>query len=79
MKEDTLYIDEYIYEKIKELKIILLTEIKRNFLFTKKINNIKEVKDKISYTAKLTEEKINEIRRYVTNISNNFIICFNTK
>ncbi len=70
MKEDTLYIDEYIYEKIKELKIILLTEIKRNFLFTKKINNIKEVKDKISYTAKLTEEKINEIRRYVTNISN---------
>ena len=70
MKEDTLYIDEFIYEKVKNIKNVLLKEIKNKFIFGKKINNLKEVEDKITYTAILTEERINEIKKYVTNISN---------
>ncbi len=70
MKEDTLYIDKFIYEEIKKLKPVLLMAIKRNFLFGKKIINLNEIQKTITYTLMLLEEKIKDIEEYVTNISN---------
>ena len=70
MYEDTKYIDISIYEKIKELKDCLLLNIKKLFL-SKKIENEKQIKERVQFIKMLVNERIQDCEYYIKNFSNN--------
>ncbi len=70
MKEKTEYIDDYIYEIIKELKENLLNNIKKYF-FKEKIAEEKIIKEQNEFILKILNSKIEELRDY--NIESNKI------
>ncbi len=70
MYEDTKYIDVSIYEKIKELKDCLLLNIKK-LLLTKKIENEKQIKERVDFIKMLVNERIEDCENYIKNFSNN--------
>ena len=70
MNEDTNYIDNHIYELIKELKESLLINIKRPFFLSQKLENYNQIKERTEFVIMLTEEKIQELSSYITNFSN---------
>ena len=70
MYEDTKYIDISIYEKIKELKDCLLLNVKKLFL-SKKIENEKQLKERVQFIKTLINERIQDCENYIKNFSNN--------
>ncbi len=70
MYEDTKYIDISIYEKIKELKDCLLLNVKK-LLLTKKIENEKQIKERVDFVQMLINERIEECENYIKRFSNN--------
>ena len=70
MKEKTEYIDDYIYEIIKELKENLLNNIKKYF-FKERIAEEKIIKEQNEFILKILNSKIEELRDY--NIESNKI------
>ena len=71
MYEDTKYIDVSIYEKIKDLKNLILDNIKNDFIFTKTVANIKQIKERTEFIIMLTEERINDLEHYIKKYCNN--------
>ncbi len=65
MYEDTKYIDISIYYKIKELKEGLIANTKKQFLFSRKIDNEKQIKERCDFVKMLVDERINEIEEYI--------------
>ena len=70
MTEDIKYIDKSIYEKIKQLKKKIITNIKKYIIFGKKLQNITELEEEIEYIEKITQKRINDLMVYVTKFSN---------
>lgn len=69
MYEDTKYIDISIYEKIKELKECLQANVKKIFL-KQKIENEKQIKDRIEFVQSLVAERVEDIEEYLKKIGN---------
>ena len=69
MYEDTKYIDISIYEKLKELKECILLNTKKQFMFTKIIENDKQIKERNDFISMLIEERIQDIKKYLKNFS----------
>ncbi len=67
MYEDTKFIDISVYYKIKELKEYILLNIKNDFLFVKKIDNIKMLRDRNDFIIMLVEERIEDLKSYINN------------
>lgn len=65
MKEDTIYIDVSIYEKIKELKDCLILNTKTQFLFNKTIENEKQLKERCEFIEMLISERIKDLSNYI--------------
>ncbi len=65
MYEDTKYIDISIYYKIKELKEGLIANTKKQFLFSRKIDNETQIKERCDFVKMLVDERINEIEEYI--------------
>ncbi len=70
MCENKKYIDASIYEKIKELKDCVILNTKKQFFFSKKIVNEKQIKERTEFIKLLTEERINELKKYLSDFSN---------
>ena len=70
MAEDIKYIDISIYEKIKELKECLVVNTKKTFLFTKKIDNEKLIKERTEFVIMLVEERIKDSTDYIEKYCN---------
>ncbi len=71
MHEDTKYIDESIYLKIKDFKLLLTENIKNDFIFHKTITNHNKVKDRCDFVIMLVEERISDIKNYIKTYCNN--------
>ncbi len=69
MTEDIKYIDKSIYEKIKQLKKKIITNIKKYIIFGKKLQNITELEEEIEYIEKITQKRIKDLMEYVTKFS----------
>ena len=69
MYEDTKYIDISIYEKLRELKECLIINTKKQFMFTKIIDNEKQIKERNDFITMLIEERIQELKIYLKNFS----------
>jgi len=70
MNEDSKYIDISIYKKIKELKESILINTKKGFLFTTKIENEKQIKERAEFIIMLIEERIEDIYNYIKKYCN---------
>ncbi len=70
MNEDSKYIDISIYKKIKELKESILINTKKGFLFTTKIDNEKQIKERAEFIIMLIEERIEDIYNYIKKYCN---------
>jgi NTE family protein len=71
MVEDKIYIDETIYEQLKNLKEIINISKKKQFLFSEKLNNIETIKTKCELIENVTNKKLQEINTYIKTICNN--------
>ena len=71
MPEKIEYIDKYYYSQIKELKEILLQNIKTVFIFHKKISNFKQIINKTEFIKTLINERISELTEYISKFCNN--------
>ncbi len=71
MHEDTKYIDISVYEKIKDLKNLILDNIKSDFIFSRTIGNIRQIKERTEFIIMLTEERIYDIEHYMKKYCNN--------
>lgn len=65
MYEDIRYIDISICYKIKELKEGLIANTKRQFIFSSKIDNEKQIQARFDFVKMLVEERIYELENYV--------------
>ena len=65
MYEDIRYIDISICYKIKELKDSLIANTKRQFIFSSKIDNETQIKERCDFVKMLVDERINEIEEYI--------------
>ena len=65
MYEDIRYIDISICYKIKELKEGLIANTKKQFLFSRKIDNETQIKERCDFVKMLVDERINEIEEYI--------------
>ena len=70
MKEDTKYIDISIYQKIKELKEMIINSTVNSFMFVKWMNNIKSLQERADFILMLIDERINDIDIYIKNCNN---------
>lgn len=68
MYEDSKYIDISIYEKLKDLKECLVLNTKKKFMFTK-IDNEKQIKERVEFITMLIEERITDITNYLKSFS----------
>ena len=69
MYEDTKYIDISIYEKLKEMKECIVLNTKKQFMFTKIIDNEKQIRERNDFIKMLIEERILEIKNYLKRFS----------
>ncbi len=69
--DNSLYIDKYYYIQIKQLKELLCTNIKKGFLFARKLENKREITEKTIFITNLLEKRIVELKKYITKFSNN--------
>ena len=58
MFEDLKYIDSSIYFKIKDFKESIITNTKKQFIFSSKMNNVKQIKERCEFIYMLVEERI---------------------
>ena len=65
MYDDTKYIDISIYEKIKSLKECIIINTKKQFIFSKKINNEKQIQERCEFIISLVNERIQELEDYI--------------
>ena len=65
MFEDLKYIDSSIYFKIKDFKESIITNTKKQFIFSSKMDNEKQIKERCEFIYMLVEERILEIEKYI--------------
>jgi NTE family protein len=66
----TKYIDISIFNKIKEFKELVIKNTANDFLFSKRLNNIKFLKERNDFINMLIEERINDIEKYINYCNN---------
>lgn len=59
------YIDKFFVQQLKNLKDSLLLNIKKIFIFPKKLNNEKQILLRIDFVINLVEERISDIENYI--------------
>lgn len=64
MYDDTKYIDISIYEKLRELKDTLTLNVKKLFL-ARKIDNEKQIKERVEFIIMLVNERISDLENYI--------------
>lgn len=65
LPETEEYIDKYFVQQLKNLKDILIVNIKKIFIFPKKLNNEKQIILRIDFVINLLEERISDIENYI--------------
>ena len=63
--DDSKYIDSSICEYIKNIKDILIINIKKKFMFNKVIENQKQAEETVNHIKMLVQERIEEINFYI--------------
>ncbi len=71
MYEDTKYIDISVYQKFKELKNFINQNTRTDFIFNKRVDNIKQIKERCEFVKMLVKERIDDINEYLKLCCNN--------
>lgn len=65
------YIDKFFQSQIQDLKDLLIVNKKKIFIFPAKINNIKQITDRVTFVENLIKERTEELSEYIKSFRNN--------